>query len=221
MQKLLIKLGIKENKIYLLYPGVDLDRFQPAAIAPSLTNIKILFATFPRSKEELEARGVDFIIDKARLHPELTFHLLGRKWDGGYTSLNIAKALINKNNLKNVITTNSIVADMSQIYKAHHFTIIPYTQSDGGKECPNSLIESLACGVPILISNISPFAYFVQENKCGAVFSFNENDFIFAIEECLENYELLRKNARNAAVNYFDQQKVFQFYDDLYKEIIQ
>jgi len=81
---------------------------------------------------------------------------------------------------------------MSKIYIEHHFTVIPYTTSGGGKECPKSLVESLACGIPALITDVSTFAYFIRENLCGIVFSAEPHALVQAIKDGWEIYDELQ-----------------------------
>ncbi|WP_457570834.1 glycosyltransferase family 4 protein [Desulfovulcanus sp.] len=216
MKKKLIGLGIEQSKIYLVYPGTNLHKFKPADSPPPLDKPKILFATAPRTKEELEARGVNFLIDVARLNPDIHFHFLYRPWANGYTSLEATRHLIEKYQLKNVMLSNKVVNDMTSIYRACHFTIIPYTKEDGGKECPNSLVESLACSVPVLVSDVSPFSDFVRQERCGLCFSLNDREFFMTLAEGMRRYEYFRQRAIDVAKNFFNKDSYFAFYEGVY-----
>lgn len=216
MKEELIGLGVDQNKVHLVYPGIDLQKFRPADFPPPLNRPKILFATAPRSKEELEGRGVNFLIEVAKANPDIHFHFLYRPWANGYTSLEATRCLIEKYQVKNIILSNKI-NDMSQVYKKYHFTIIPYTKSDGGKECPNSLIESLSCGVPVLVSCCSPLAYFVRKKMCGEVFDLNIDSLSRSIKIGIHNYHRLRKNARSTANEEFNIKNSFKLYRNIYK----
>jgi len=91
-----VDMSIAKEKIHLLYSGVDLNHFKPVNIPPLAKQLKILFATAPRSKAELEARGVILLIDTAKLSPETSFLFLFRKWDTDYTSLYATRSLLTK-----------------------------------------------------------------------------------------------------------------------------
>jgi glycosyltransferase involved in cell wall biosynthesis len=108
---------------------------------------------------------------------------------------------------------------MPGLYRDHHFTIIPYACSNGGKECPNSLVESLACGRPVLISSISPFAYFIEENQCGIVFDPTPASLIVAIEKGMKNYRNLSSRAAVIANKYFSQEKLLQRMSEIYEKL--
>ena len=219
MRRRLLSLGIDEQKVHIVYPGVDLEKFKPAGKSPSLKKPRILFATAPRSKAELEARGVPLLVNTAQHYPDISFHFLFRKWNSGYTSLVPTRALIEQLGLENVTLTNTVVDDMPSLYREHHFTVIPYTKTDGGKECPNSMIESLACGVPVLISEISPFSSFISKNSCGVVFSCTYQGLRKAVEKGVYNYNELRRAAREVASKHFCKNKVFAFYQNIYNSL--
>jgi glycosyltransferase involved in cell wall biosynthesis len=220
LKKRLLEFGVNKDKVEVLYPGLDLSRFNPKMNSHNLgVHPKILFATAPRSQKELTGRGVPLLLMAAKESPDVQYHLLYRKWNRGYTSFNPTEQLIANYNLKNVTLTNSIVHDMSGIYRDHHFTIIPYTNSSGGKECPNSLIESLACGRPVLISSISPFAYFIEKYQCGVVFDPTPASLIAAIEKGMKNYWDFSGRAAMIANKYFSQEKLFQRMSEIYEKL--
>mgnify|MGYP000980551495 CR=1 FL=1 len=216
MHERLLELGCSTKKVHLLYPGVDVATFKPAIEIPPLSRPRVLFATAPRSKEELEPRGVFLLIEAARLNPANQFHLLFRPWSGGYTSLEAVQQRLGSEELTNVSIRNVAARNMADIYRAHHFTSIPYTRHDGGKECPNSLVESLACGVPVLITDISPFSAFVERHGCGIVHPPTPEGLIAALEKGMEYYDRLRLRARAAAESCFDLRRHLAFHEHLY-----
>ena len=220
MHTRLLNQGVSPDKIHLLYPGVDLKKFKPSTNPLPLRSPKILFATAPRSKEELKNRGVNLLVDTAKEYPDLKFHFLFRKWASGYSSLVATKTLIEKQNISNITISNEIINDMSLVYQGHHFTVIPFSTPDGGKECPNSLVESLACGVPVLISETSPFSYFVSENKCGEVFATTPQGLHNAFEKGLKDYSNLRTQALKAAQNFFCHKRLLDFHKNLYTQLL-
>jgi glycosyltransferase involved in cell wall biosynthesis len=109
---------------------------------------------------------------------------------------------------------------MRSAYDECHFTVIPYTQADGGKECPLSLIEGLACGLPVLISSLAPFSEFVAQHGCGVVFDPTPSNLVTAVEDGLRQYRELSVNAVNVAHSYFSLDKLLRRMECLYQEII-
>jgi glycosyltransferase involved in cell wall biosynthesis len=205
----ILTLGVDKRKVEVLYPAVDLGIFRPLNRASKVIGApRVLFATAPRSTEEMEGRGVYLLLQAAKEYPDIRYRLLYRTWKRGYTSLAATAKRIETEHLHNVMLTNSVVSDMPRVYSEHHFTVIPYTQPDGGKECPTSLVEGLACGVPVLISSVSPFAYFVAEHRCGVVFEPTPSALAAAVETGVRHYGELSANAVEAAQRCFSWKEV-------------
>ena len=219
-QNTLLGLGVDPAKIDLIYPAVRDSYFDGG---PSMQSVnvppRVLFATAPRSEEEMEARGVHLLIHSAKAAPDVRFTFLYRPWRTGYTSWQPTRSAVIEAGLQNIELRNTVVADMSQEYRGHHFVVIPYTARHGGKECPNSLIEALACGVPALVSSACPFAYFVETHGCGVVFDPTPANLVKAIEKGLGEYSRLSSNASQSAKRYFSQAGVLKKYEAIYRDM--
>ncbi|RMH04073.1 MAG: glycosyltransferase [Nitrospirae bacterium] len=215
----LIEQGVERKKVEVLYPGVDLSRWKPRAPRQLDRSPKVLFATAPRTREELEGRGVHLLLQAAKVCPEIQYHLLYRPWRSGYTSLHPTQEAITHYDLHNVTLTNALIPEMAAVYHQCDFVVIPYTRADGGKECPNSLIEGLACGLPVLISRVAPFAYFVEQYECGVVFDPTPSGLVAAIEVGVSRYQRLSQNACRAAHQCFSETTVFQRLEEIYRQV--
>ncbi len=215
----LIRYGIDEKKIFCVYPGIDLANFSYEKQYPPLKNPKILFATAPREEKELKERGVYMLLEAARLDSSINYTLLFRKWAGSYTSIEKVRSLIQKYDLKNVVLRNEIVQDMAKEYKAHHFTVIPFTHKDGGKECPNSALESIATGRPVLVSDVSPFASFVRDHHCGSVYNNSPEGLVKTINSYMSLYHEKNLKLEGLAQSLFDRINTFSAYSCFYNTI--
>jgi glycosyltransferase involved in cell wall biosynthesis len=212
--------GVEKDKLKLLYPGVDLQRFRPRPYALQHGDRpKILFASAPRSEEEMTNRGVYLLLEAAKASQPVQYHLLYREWGSGYTSLEATRKWLKSHSLNNVTLTNRVVADMYCLYRDYDFTVIPYTTTDGGKECPTSVVEGLACGIPALISSLAPFAEFVTQHKCGIVFDPTPQGLVSAIESGMSQHHELSTNATNVARRYFSLEHNLRQMTHLYKEV--
>jgi glycosyltransferase involved in cell wall biosynthesis len=167
----------------------------------------------------MHARGVHLLLQAAQHSPEVQYHFLYRQWHTGYTSLDATQQAIRTHGLTHVRLTNAALENMPAVYNQHHFTVIPFTTADGGKECPNSLVEGLACGLPVLITSVSPFAYFVDAQQCGVVFEPTPAGLVAAVEQGMRQYATLSANALGAAHTYFSEEvflhRMAQAYDDV------
>jgi len=219
MARKLQKLGVGRERAALVYPGVNLDALKPGDAPANRGTPRVLLATFPRSSEELEERGVSFLLKTARQFPDIRFTLLSRPWRGGSTALESVKRQLTDGSLANVTVLEGVQADMRAVYLQHDFTVIPYTVADGGKECPRSLVETLACGVPVLISDVAPFSEFVREHQCGESFGLEPASFAAAVERASSRYPQLSANAATCARANFDLRRTTQAYAAIYDRL--
>ena len=216
----LLALGVEKEKVQVVFPAVDLQTFQPPRqTSKAMKTPRVLFATAPRSAEELAGRGVRLLLQAAQESPDIQYHLLFRPWNSGYTSLETTTQWLATEQLCNVTLTNTAIHDMARVYNDHHFTVIPYTHPAGGKECPTSLIEGLACGVPALISSVAPFAYFVEQHRCGVVFEPTPRGLVSAVELGMRSYTDLSANAVRVAQGFFSEALFFQKMARIYQEL--
>ncbi len=217
----LLGLGLAQQAVEVVYPGVDLRPFHPLTAPRRVRGTpKVLFATAPRSHEELAARGVGLLLDAAQQSPEIHYRLLYRAWGHSYTSFAPTAQKIEGAGLQNVMLTNGVVPDMPALYHEHHFTIIPYTRPDGGKACPTSLLEGLACGLPVLISSVSPFAPFVAAHHCGVIFEPTPEGVIAAVEAGMRQYAALSSRAAQVARQYFSEDTLLRTMGRIYQEVM-
>jgi glycosyltransferase involved in cell wall biosynthesis len=219
MEKRLEEFGSDECRVQLVYPGIDLTAFRPRPRTAHARRPKVLLATFPRSTEELDSRGVRFLLSAAAALPDVDFILLTRPWRSGGTAAAQVGQEIESAGLRNVTLLSGTQTDMNKVYSGADFTIIPYTAPDGGKECPRSLIESMACGVPVLISDVAPFSRFVEAQDCGAVFRLQPEALGAALERGLQRYEHVSARAVTCAGSFFNIHATFERYAKIYDSV--
>lgn len=221
MAQRLVAAGCDAARVRLIYPGVDLSRFRgPPRAAPPPGPVRLLFATFPRHAGELDGRGVELLLEAAARLPQVQFELVSRPWRGGATALDAVKARLARRSAANVELLEGLQQDMSACFARSTFTVIPYTRADGGKECPRSLVESLACGVPVLVSRAAPFSAYVRERGCGVVFDGDVDGLRAAIEAGRADYVRLSARAADCAREDFDLQATLLAYRSLYEQVL-
>lgn len=208
------------TRIELIYPGIDLSAFRPRPQTAGGGRPRILFATFPRTAGELAERGVHFMLDAAASLPDVDFIMVSRPWRAAESALSVVRDAIQARQLRNVELLSGVQADMSGVYATADFTIIPFATAGGGKECPRSLIESMACGVPVLISDVAPFSRFIAEQQCGSVFALTPESFGAALEAGLSRGRQLGESAARAARDHFDLRTMLRRYAAIYDSLI-
>jgi L-malate glycosyltransferase len=85
-------------------------------------------------------------------------------------------------------------------------------------------LEAMACGLPVVSSNIGGLPELVRHNETGFIAGIGDIDRMAKyVTDLLTNqkkYELFSANARNRAVNIFNKSKIVHLYEEHYKKIL-
>jgi len=87
LRSTLVGAGVITDRIDVIYPAVDVDRYAPQP-APT-GRFTLLFASSPPTVEEIDARGVGLLIDLARMCPDVDIRVLWRTWGDMDESLRV------------------------------------------------------------------------------------------------------------------------------------
>jgi glycosyltransferase involved in cell wall biosynthesis len=207
--------GIDRSRIRLIFPPFDLNRFTPEKTPDG--RFTVLFASSPERSDWLESRGVRLLIDAAALRPDIHFRLLCRPWGD---SLPEIRRWIQERGLDNVEVLVGRIDDMPAQYKAVHVTIAPFTQIERCKPMPNSLIESLACGRPVLCTPDVGLAEMVCDAQAGIVGLPLASDLAEGLDRIRASWSVYSRNARNLAERWFSEDHFLDHYHALYQEVI-
>jgi len=209
-----IEYGIERDRVSLLYPGLDLDAF---SYTPPADGFRIGFASSPISsdKQGINARGVELLVSAARQLKDVEFLLLWR--EKHYSTI---QSLLTKSPPPNLSVINKILPDMNAFYGTVHCTILPSTSMDDCKPCPNSLMESLSAGKPVLVSDRVGISDIVNDAGCGLVFQADMDDIIAKIHEMQDRYSIYQSKARQTAEKYFSVDSFVTEYTKMYNTLV-
>jgi glycosyltransferase involved in cell wall biosynthesis len=160
----LIRGGVPRERVRVIHPGVDLDRFSPAPLPPPKP-FRIAFASTPADPAEIEPRGIGLLVELARLRPDVEVRFQWRGWGDAGAARRALEALAPTANVK--INHNDVV-DMPTVYREAH-AVACFFSAGFGKSAPNSVIEGLACGRPALLADTCGLAGLVAAHGAGAV----------------------------------------------------
>jgi glycosyltransferase involved in cell wall biosynthesis len=172
-----------------------------------------LFASSPDRADWLEARGVLLLLDTAERMPDVTFRLLWRPWGD---SLAEVQRQIRARGLGNVEVRCDRIGDMAAEYRQADATIAPFVDISRCKPLPNSLVESLACGVPVIMTNVVGLSDIAQTEKCGIVASDSPDSLSEAIRRAIGDRDSFRPAARRTAERFFSSQIFVENYVRIY-----
>ncbi len=207
-------LGIDPQRIRLIFPPVDLERFVPTA-APE-GPFTVLFASSPDEADWLEARGLPVILEAAALRPQLRFRLLWRPWGNSLPRL---QQWLRQRELTNVEVVVGCAADMALQYQAAHATVAPFTQMERCKPVPNSLVESLASGRPVVTTPEVGLAEIIRQDQAGRVCQASGAALAESLDALQADWPTFAQRARHLAERWFAKESFVQNYQRLYQEL--
>jgi glycosyltransferase involved in cell wall biosynthesis len=107
------------------------------------------------------------------------------------------KEFVTAHNLENVHFIGNVSKEkVFEILKESIVSIMPSLWYDN---MPNSILESLACGTPVIASNHGSFSELVMEGKTGSLFEpGNANDLAKKIVNIVDHHELYMAMSKSA-----------------------
>ena len=190
------------SKVKLIHHGVDTNFFKPSNAIDNDSRCSILFVGQHLRNFEVLNQVVDVVknieVDiNIVIHPTYLQFLRNKKYLNIFTGIGDTK--------------------LRNLYRRSLCLFLPFKDVTA---C-NSILESLACGTPIITNKIGDNIDYLDE-KC-AIFAKDKNSFIDSIKYIIKNkdsedYKDMRQEARNKALN-FDWNLISQKIEKFYKEI--
>ncbi|MCC7087156.1 MAG: glycosyltransferase family 4 protein [Pirellulales bacterium] len=209
-----VRAGVPKERLSIIYPGVDLSQFRE--LPPPPQPWRCVFASSPENESELYTKGVDLLLDLAAAESTLELTILWRPF--GRES-DRALAIVRDRSLPNVKLVTERVAKMHEVLPQFHFAIAPFRSV--GKPCPNSILESLAVGRPVLVSSYVEIASLIEREGVGIRFLPQIDELRRAFHQLCDQYVQLQPNARPCAERHFDLRKTVASYGRLYAQVSQ
>jgi glycosyltransferase involved in cell wall biosynthesis len=200
--------------VSVVYPGVDLQEFSPA-LPPISRRFRILFASSPADPAEFTSRGIPFLVDLARARNDIEVVLLWRSWGNACAAQRALGALQPP---ANVVIEARGMRTMADVYRSVHATACCY-DAGFGKSCPNSIVESAACGRPVLVTSTCGIADLIAQSGAGVTFPRTIDAAVAAVDRLRQSYERCSADARRLARNHFDVNTFVSSYLDLYERL--
>lgn len=199
--------GVKgtANKVTRIYNGIDLERFAPNGFPPREPFRIVCVARL------VEKKGHRLLVEAARiLHGK--GHAIEVRLVGKGPLRSALREQIHSARLDDVVFLEGPKTQLEvlEYYHRAHLVVLPSVVSvDGNREgLPVSIVEALACGVPVVATALTGIPEVVEHERNGLIVPPGDAAHLaHAIERVLEDrmlYDVLRAQARGSVLDRFD-----------------
>lgn len=201
--------------VTMIYPGVDTNRFTKSTL-PLVDECVLLSASAPWTREQFDEKGFDLLLRVAARMKNLRLVIL---WRGLFED--ILTDTVQKLGIEDRVRIINEYTDIGPIFSNVHGGIILASNPRVIRSYPHSMIESLAAGKPVIISDVIPMADYVGRNGCGSIVKDHSLESLErAIREFIHNYPEISRNAMDIGGRDFTREKMIEAYDEVYRRAL-
>ena len=200
----------------LIQPGIDTKRFCHTP-APPPPPFRLLVASAPWTAQQFADKGIDTLLELLRLEPDLHITFL---WRG--LLANEMQQRVHALGVADRVTIVDKYVDVNRVLAGVHATVNLAVHAQIVKAYPNSLLDSLAAGKPLLLSRAIPMANYVEKKKVGIVAADLSIESVrTAVTLLRQRYDSLQQAALGAGQRDFSLKKLIESYERVYTKILQ
>jgi glycosyltransferase involved in cell wall biosynthesis len=204
------QVGVDGGAARLIYPGAPVKPYREAT-GP----FTVVYATSPLNRQEMLVKGVYLLIRVAQTLPDVKFILAWR--DQNYDDV---RRLVREAGTANVEVRNGVL-DMDEVYGSAHATILPALHRDSAKPCPQSLLDSMGHGKPVLVSSALPISGVLARNGAAAAFEPTVDAARQAILDLRDSYGDYQARCHATVSTHFSPAVFVERHRQIYEEILQ
>lgn len=202
--------------VHLVRAGVANGRFRHTP-QPLDGPLRLLVASAPWTVAQFQSKGIDALLAFAAQRPDVALIFL---WRGHH--LAEMQQHVAAHNLADRVQVIDELVDVNAILATVHATVNLASAEGIVKAYPHSLLDSLAAGKPVLVSQAIPMADFVAETGCGAVVAAVTPEAIGqAVDQLVANYGGMVATAVHVGQHDFSQQKMIDAYRTVYQTALE
>jgi glycosyltransferase involved in cell wall biosynthesis len=222
-------LGVPENRLGVIPNGVDLERFQPgmdwqaprAQLGFSPSDLIFgMVARYSPVKDHATLLTAVAQMRNSGYWPEFAKVLLV----GGTTypeARDKVDAQILEHGLEGIVFPRGVIEHVEEVYAAVDWLVLP-SRFEG---FPNSVLEAMACGKPVILSDAANAEGIVAEGETGFVFAAGD---ALGLMDCLrraiatpaERRVAMGRAARSFVEGQFSTRLMARRFEELYEELL-
>jgi glycosyltransferase involved in cell wall biosynthesis len=201
---------------FLVSPGIDTSRFTFSPL-PLHSEIRLMVGSAPWSRGQFRTKGVDALLSAAQQAPELRLIFLWR----GVLADEMERRIKAMNLEKRVVMLKERV-DVNKVLAGVHASITLAANPAIVRSYPHSLMDSLAAGKPILVSQAIPMSDYVERTGCGKIVQdVTPAGVLAAVQELVQEYQDLQRSAQQVGQQDFSQKGMITSFQRVYERILE
>jgi glycosyltransferase involved in cell wall biosynthesis len=178
----LIGLGVPPERVHVLRNGVDLDLFQPVNRAAARAHLGITQTTLLSVGHLIPLKGHDLVIEALPMLPATRLLIAGE----GPEEQNLKRLAAGLEVAERVRFLGTLSQEELRIYYGSVDALVLASSREGW---PNVLLESMACGTPVVASNVGGIPEIITAREAGVLMAErNPRELAQAISRLLANY---------------------------------
>lgn len=225
VKKSLMKCGVKEDKIEVIPPCIDMETFNPSVLSlkeyGEVKNPRIQMVLFVGNIDR--TKGLDVFVNAAefilRRNPRVRFVITLHE---PYETIQHVRVLASRRLGSHVIVMG-VVKDMVSLMASADVVVAPWRSTEGNFDLPLVILEAMAMGKPVIASKVGGIMEVICNEENGVLVEPNQADELAdAIIGLLNDSNLRKKISERAAqfVKQFSCIEVSQRLSDLYIKVI-
>lgn len=200
----------------LVRPGIDTSRFTRSPL-PLGSEIRLMVGSAPWTRAQFRTKGVDALLAATQRLPQLHLIFLWRD-----VLVEEMDRRVRRMHLEKQITVLNRRVDVNKVLARVHASVTLAAAPDIVKAYPHSLMESLASGKPVLVSQAIPMADYVRQTGCGQVVEqVTPAAILTAIESLSDEYESLQQSAQQVGRRAFSLEQMITSYGGIYERVLE
>jgi len=204
--------GVKE--VDVIPPCVDLERFTVNKLHPSPAKFRLMMASGPWTQAQFQTKGIIALLEAAQQCATLELIFL---WRG--VLYEAMQALVEQYGVADQVTVIDRVVDVNEILASVHATVALVSSPGIMRAYPHSLLDSMAAGKPLLVSQALPMSEYVTEKGVGIVADTVDAAGVLAgVEQMRAQYHDLQAAAAHYGRRDFSKDAMITAYRALYAQ---
>ncbi len=203
--------------VHVIRPGIDLTRITVTPPPATEKEFVILAGSAPWTEEQFVKKGFDLMLELLHLIPDLRLvclwrGALRREWD----------RRVDRAGLSGKVEVIGEMTDVSHVLSRCHCAVVLASQQGLVKSYPNSLMEALAAGRPVIASRAIPMSSYIGDTGCGRVIgTLSLDELADALEDIIDHYDAFRAAATRVGRRDLSADRMVGEYRDMYRVLVQ